>query len=96
MERMAQIKTEEENTDELAAIAGNQVHASEDGHKHGHDEGGHGHSSVERMDLFLIGFVGLCIALSWSKVWTTYTSIDFFAFAGTLIGGLPIFRKAFA
>ena len=79
----------------LAAVVENQIHASEDHHEH--DEGGHEHSHlVERMDLLLIGFVGLCIVLSWSKVWTTYTSFDFFALVGTLVGGFPIFREAFA
>ena len=74
----------------LAAVVENQIHASEDHHEH--DEGGHEHSHlVERMDLLLIGFVGLCILLSWSKVWTTYTIFVFFALVGTFVGVFPIF-----
>lgn len=56
----------------------------------------HEHGLVERIDLLLIGFVGVCIVLSWSKVWTSYVSFDLFALVGTVIGGLPIFREAFA
>lgn len=84
---MAQTRTQEERADELAAVAGNQINTSEDNHEHGF---------VERTDLLLIGFVGVCIVLSWSRVWTSYVSFDLFALVGTVIGGLPIFREAFA
>ncbi len=94
---MAHTQTQNEKTGELSVVGESQVHASEDHHRHGRHEGGHEHGPiVVRRDLLLVGFVGLCIALSWSKVWTSYASFDFFALVGTLVGGLPIFRTAFA
>ncbi len=87
---MTPTDTPNEEAGNAIGVGGDQVRASEDQHEHEHGP------AVERTDLLLIGFVGLCIALSWSKVWTSYASFDFFALVGTLVGGLPIFRTAFA
>lgn len=64
----------------------------EHGHNHGHEHG-HGHPTGWG-ELLRIGFVAVCCVLSWVDAGRSLMGIDLFALAGTLIGGLPIFKEA--
>lgn len=63
-----------------------------DSHEHGH---GRGHShGVEKADLARIGVVAVCCGLSRLGAGEAIVGFDIFALAGTLLGGLPIFKEA--
>jgi len=64
----------------------------EEGHAH-HDEEHHEEAWVEWAR---VGFVALVLAVVWWRGGPRFHGFDLLALAGILIGGLPIFKEAFA
>ena len=80
-----------------AAQAGNLdehgCHADHDHHDHDHDHEGHAHESGAA-EYVRLAAMGLIIVASLAGWWRGFMDRDWLAFAGTLIGGLPIYQEA--
>jgi heavy metal translocating P-type ATPase len=57
-----------------------------------HDEHGH---EIEWTELVRIAFVALAAAAVWFRLWEPFARFSVIGIAATLIGGYPIFKKAF-
>ena len=52
-------------------------------------------SPLQLVELARIGFVALACLASWFQLWRPFASFDVIALVATLVGGYPIFKKAF-
>ena len=68
-------------------------HGDRDQHDHDHDHEGHAHESGAA-DYVRLAAMGLIIVASLTGWWRGFMDRDWLAFAGTLIGGLPIYQEA--
>ena len=87
------------NTIDLAGTAGKAGH-DDHGHPHSDDENhrGHGHHAHNHQAGFAqyvrLGVLAIIIAASLTGWWRHFMSRDWLAFAGTVIGGFPIYQEA--
>jgi heavy metal translocating P-type ATPase len=65
-------------------------HDEQDHHGHGHDHD-HAAGAVEYLRL---GVMALIVIASFTGWWRAFMDRDWLAFAGTIIGGLPIYKEA--
>ena len=67
-------------------------HGHRDDHDdHDHDDHDHGTGTAEYMRLGLMGFIVVASLTGW---WRPFMDRDWLAFAGTVIGGFPIYKEA--
>jgi heavy metal translocating P-type ATPase len=81
-------------------IRGQNQHPHDHGHDHDHDEHGHhehGHDHdhpagpIEYVRLGVMAFIVIASLTGW---WRAFMDRDWLAFAGTIIGGFPIYKEA--
>ena len=63
----------------------------DDDHDHGHQDHEHETGPAEYVRL---GLMGIIIAASLTGWWRPFMARDWLAFAGTVIGGFPIYKEA--
>src|SRR5215472_1861000 len=66
---------------------------SDDEHQHGHGHHAHNHQAGFA-EYVRLGVLALIIAASLTGWWRHFMSRDWLAFAGTVIGGFPIYKEA--
>src|SRR5215469_2924853 len=68
------------------------------GHPHSGDEGQHGHQDhnhqIGSAEYARLGVLAIIIVASLTGWWRPFVDRDWLAFAGTVIGGFPIYREA--
>jgi P-type Cu+ transporter len=70
---------------------GHPAHDHHDDHSHDHD----GHSHQTGMGEYVrLGLMGIIVVASLTGWWRPFMSRDWLAFAGTVIGGFPIYKEA--
>ena len=86
---------------ELAdAVPGQNHHPHDHGHDHDHDEhehheDGHDHNHASGPAEYVrLGVMALIVIASLTGWWRALMDRDWLAFAGTIIGGFPIYREA--
>src|SRR3984893_15579124 len=69
-----------------------QIHDHDD---HDHDHEGHDHDhQTGTADYVRLGLMGIIVVASLTGWWRTFMNRDWLAFAGTVIGGFPIYKEA--
>jgi len=76
-----------------AATTGDIDHPTHDQHEDGHDHDGHNHETGIG-DYVRLGLMGLIVIASLTGWWHPFMNRDWLAFAGTVVGGFPIYREA--
>jgi heavy metal translocating P-type ATPase len=86
---------------ELAdAVPARNQHPHDHGHDHDHDEhdhheDGHDHDHAAGPTEYVrLGIMGLIVIASLTGWWRAFMDRDWLAFAGTIIGGFPIYKEA--
>jgi Cd2+/Zn2+-exporting ATPase/Cu+-exporting ATPase len=86
---------------ELAdTVPGENQHPQEHGHDHDHDEHDHHDQSHDHnhnagtSEYVRLGVMALIIIASLTGWWRAFLDRDWLAFAGTIIGGFPIYKEA--
>ena len=64
-------------------------------HQHVLHDGQDHNLLLQKVELAWIGLVALACLASWFQLWRPFASFDVIALAATLVGGYPIFKKAF-
>jgi heavy metal translocating P-type ATPase len=66
-----------------------------DPHSHGHPDDDHGHDHVTGTGEYVrLGLMGIIVVTSLTGWWRPFMDRDWLAFAGTVIGGFPIYKEA--
>ena len=66
-----------------------------DPHSHGHPDDDHGHDHVTGTGEYVrLGLMGIIVVASLTGWWRPFMDRDWLAFAGTVIGGFPIYKEA--
>src|SRR3984893_14409220 len=66
-----------------------------DPHSHGHPDDDHGQDHVTGTgDYLRLGLMGIIVVASLTGWWRPFMNRDWLAFAGTVIGGFPIYKEA--
>ena len=64
-------------------------------HQHVLHDGQDHNLLLQKVELAWIGLVALACLASWFQLWRPFASFDVIALSATLVGGYPIFKKAF-
>jgi len=87
------MKTTGKTIDSAGQVA-NDIHGHDphsNGHHHDHDDHDHETGTAEYVRLGLMGFIVVASLMGW---WRPFMDRDWLAFAGTVIGGFPIYKEA--
>ncbi|HYZ72228.1 MAG TPA: hypothetical protein VE641_04070, partial [Chthoniobacterales bacterium] len=83
-------------TESADAVPGRNQHSHEHSHDHGqadHDHHDHGHAAGTS-EYVRLGVMALIVIASLTGWWRAFMGRDWLAFAGTIIGGFPIYKEA--
>ena len=86
------LENETHDHEQRTTASGSAPH--QDGHHEHHHEEGHEHG-VELIEVLRVVFVALAAAAVWFHLWEPFHRVSVIGLAATLIGGYPIFKKAF-
>jgi Cd2+/Zn2+-exporting ATPase/Cu+-exporting ATPase len=75
----------------IASDHGHPIHEQHEDDDHDHD--GHGHETGIG-EYVRLGLMGLIVTASLTGWWRPFMNRDWLAFAGTVIGGFPIYKEA--
>jgi heavy metal translocating P-type ATPase len=85
------MKTTSKTIDSADQVANDSHDHDSHGRGHHHDHDDHGTGTAEYVRLGLMGFIVVASLANW---WRPFMDRDWLAFAGTLIGGFPIYKEA--
>src|SRR6266436_2473061 len=83
------MKTTSKTIDSAGQVANDGHHHDHDDHNHDHHD--HGTGTAEYVRLGLMGFI---VVASLTGLWRPFMDRDWLSFAGTVIGGFPIYKEA--
>src|SRR6266436_3607816 len=83
------MKTTSKTIDSAGQVANDGHHHDHDDHNHGDHDHGTGTAEYARL-----GLMGIIVVASLTGWWRPFMDRDWLAFAGTVIGGFPIYKEA--
>jgi heavy metal translocating P-type ATPase len=92
------MKTTSKTIDSAGQVANDSHHYDPHSHGHHHDHDDHNHDDHDHgtgtAEYVRLGLMGLIVVASLTGWWRPFMDRDWLAFAGTVIGGFPIYKEA--